>query len=99
MESIKSPNPVLVSGRCPKGGVDVWAEEVNANVDELRWKTEIYPPKNNRWEPEGYKERNLQIAEACDILYCISRKGVWDGGRWTADRAREMGKKVEVIEL
>lgn len=79
---------ILVSGHCPKGGVDIWAEEI---ADNLGIKKEIYPAEVNQWEDEldsgmsegkffnslsvhkkkGYKSRNIQMAEACDILYCI----------------------------
>ena len=86
---------VLVSGHCPKGGVDIWSEEI---ADELGIKKEIYPAEVNQWNDKviidaksydehiitgafhviarskrlkGYRSRNIQIAEACDILYCI----------------------------
>jgi len=81
--------PILVSGRCPKGGVNIWAEEI---ADELGIKKEIYPAEVNVWndiiewdritekEPliqvrrKGFRSRNIQIAEACDVLYCIVPK-------------------------
>lgn len=74
---------ILVSGHCPKDGVDIRAEEI---ADELGIKKEIYPAEVNQWEDrtiygnlyptemqrqKGYKSRNIQIAEACDVLYCI----------------------------
>jgi hypothetical protein len=77
----------LVSGHCPKGGVDIWAEEI---ADNLGIKKEIYPVEVNQWEDEteywgethdvthilkGYKSRNIQIAKACDVLYDIESKG------------------------
>ena len=84
---------VLVSGHCPKGGVDIWAEEI---ADELGIKKEIYPAEVNQWNDrycyesghthmgetvvdytrkmKGYRSRNIQIAEACDVLYCIVPK-------------------------
>ena len=37
----------LVSGHCPKGGVDIWAEEIS---DQLGIKKEIYTPEVNQWE-------------------------------------------------
>src|SRR5574341_355342 len=60
------PGTVVVSGRCPLGGVDVWAEEIAA---ELGREPLIYPPKANAWET-GFKPRNIQIAEASDELHC-----------------------------
>jgi len=84
---------ILVSGHCPKGGVNIWAEEI---ADELGIEKEIYPAEVNRWNDDishqieigfGYKpenppevrlkgcrSRNIQIAEACDVLYCIVPK-------------------------
>ena len=85
----------LVSGHCPKGGVDIWAEEI---ADVLGIKKEIYPAEVNQWNDKviidpksydehiitgafhviarmkklkGFRSRNIQIAEACDVLYCI----------------------------
>jgi hypothetical protein len=85
LELFKPDDVILVSGHCPKGGVDIWAEEI---AKELGIKTEIYAPEVNQWEDEkmiehgvgysqvykirkGYKSRNILIAEACDILYDI----------------------------
>jgi len=65
------------------GGVDIWAEEI---ANKLGVKTEIYPAPAKQWkdieitvvQPEtilkGYRSRNIQIAEACYILYCIVPK-------------------------
>lgn len=80
----------LISGGAK--GVDSLAEEEWTNKG---WPKEIFYPKSARWEPEGYKERNLKIAEACDILYCIRAKDSKTyGSGWTADRAEEMGKQT-----
>lgn len=106
-------NVILVSGGCPKGGVDIYAEIV---ADVLRIEKDIKYPEINQWEDQyvyvndnknvqtkliGYKSRNIEIAEACDVLYCIDpadRK--WSGGRWTYSYARKLGKEVhlELIE-
>ncbi len=86
----------LVSGHCPKGGIDLYAEEM---ADELGIQKEIYPAEVNQWEDvvnydkgfpkngiisisrmKGYKSRNIQIAEACNILYCIVPKRYVDAG-------------------
>jgi len=70
----------LVSGHCPKGGVDIWAEVI-ANI--LSLEKQIFPAQINRWNDYiiygnndkqkliGFKTRNIKIAETCDILYCI----------------------------
>jgi len=92
--------PILVSGHCPKGGVDIWAEEI---ADELGIKKEIYPAEADKegkyhWDDKrefdpktydehimggafyfyaklrklkGYRSRNIKVAEACDVLYCL----------------------------
>lgn len=57
---------IFISGRCPKGGVDIWAEEV---ADTLGCLKQIFEPKTLNWP--GYKARNIKIAKECDILYCI----------------------------
>ena len=73
---------ILVSGHCPFGGIDIWAEELS---DALGITKKIYPAKVNQWEDRtwmwhpdrplerdiGYKSRNILIAKTCDILYCI----------------------------
>ena len=115
---------ILVSGHCPRGGVDIWAEEV---ADELGIKKEIYPAPANQWDDKieithhnfdnasltevrqtlkGFKSRNIQIAEASDVLYCLSPKAnsvcihckttghLKNGGCWTLRYAEKLGKKV-----
>lgn len=67
IRSILSPGDVVVSGRCPLGGIDVWAEEIAA---ELGLETDIYPPASNDWT-FGFKPRNIKIAEHCDVIVCI----------------------------
>lgn len=82
----------IVSGRSPKGGVDIMAARA---AEGLGLELLEFPPKNNRWRPEGFEERNLLIARRCDRLYRIAtRDGKTYGSGWTADRAEEMGKRV-----
>lgn len=57
----------LVSGRCHLGGIDVWAEEIADNLDYLK---DIYPPRVYNWS-QGYKPRNIKIAQASDIVHNI----------------------------
>jgi len=143
LPKLKSPlllHITLISGHCPKGGVDIWAEEI---ADKLRIQKEIYFPDIYQWEnkrvrldeynpsmlryrtEKGYKSRNIQIAEACDILYCIVPKryhGILkykrlpsykdlhcihcnvdghptNGGCWTMNYTKKLGKKVFLIEI
>lgn len=73
-------------------GIDSLAEE---EADLFSLPKKIHLPKNNRWEPEGYKERNLLIAGDCTHLLRIrSYQSMTYGSGWTADRAEEMGKTV-----
>lgn len=87
--------PTLISGGCPKGGIDVWAEII---ADFIGLEKEIYYPENNQWEPNGYKERNEKIAHGCDILFCIDPSDRdWSGGRYTMKRAEFYGREIHLI--
>jgi len=122
----QEPSLTMVSGHCPKGGVDIWAEEI---ADEFGIKKEIYTPEVNQWNSalrccacgqihtldtwiclgegssmfdyvKGYRERNIEIAKACDVLYCIEPKGNPSrGGRYTMKYARELGKEVHLLVI
>jgi hypothetical protein len=93
---------LIISGRSPGGGVDVWAEEMASQLGYTEgdgfWPFE---PTVRRWEGEGgYKQRDRAMAEACTHLLAI--RSMWSktyGSGWTADRARTLGKIValEVI--
>lgn len=53
-------------------------------------------PKHNRWAPDGFKERNLLIAERCDVIVRIAAKDSKTyGSGWTRDQAVKMGKESE----
>ena len=65
-ELLSVPGAVLVSGRCPLGGIDVWAEEI---ADELCIPKHIHVPEVEQWDPPGqygFKARNLDIARDSD---------------------------------
>jgi len=63
------PGDVLVSGRCPLGGVDVWAEEM---AKAMGIPTDIKVPKQHRWDAEyGFKQRNIDIAKESVHLWVI----------------------------
>ena len=65
---IKESIPCVVcSGRSPLGGVDKWAEE-QAEVNYQP--TNIFPAKFNNWK-QGYRPRNIQIAEFSDIIHVV----------------------------
>jgi len=62
-------NLVLVSGRSPRGGVDVWAEDM---AEILGLRTDIKAPKTMSWSgPGGYRDRNLDIAQTADVVHVI----------------------------
>lgn len=98
----------VISGGCPKGGVDIWTEAV---VYSLMCQTSdqgpsmiIHVPQVNRWNDMngmiGYKSRNMKIAEDCDKLYLIDPSDrEWSGGRWTYNYAKKIGKEVYDIKI
>jgi hypothetical protein len=50
------------------GGVDIWAEEA---AEAFRVQTKIYAPEVQKWDGLdfiGYKQRNLQIAQASNLV-------------------------------
>lgn len=77
--------------------VDRWAEEI---ADELAIPKNILLPQNQRWAPDGYQKRNIEIARACTHLVamrcssgpCVVTKTYGSG--YTADIAEASGKLV-----
>lgn len=66
-ELLAPPDAIVVSGHCPLGGIDIWAEEEAIAMGRDRL---IYAPAEQSWE-RGYKPRNLLIAQNSDIVHCI----------------------------
>ncbi len=62
------PDDYVVSGACHLGGIDVWAME---EAHDLGLLTREFPPATHRWE-NGYKLRNIQIAQCSDRVVCIT---------------------------
>lgn len=61
----------VISGGSPMLGADQWAEDI---AKELNIKTLIFRPEVQQWNPVGkygYKRRNQDIAQTCDVLYNI----------------------------
>ena len=86
---------LIISGGAQ--GVDAFAEEVAGDLDIAFVE---FLPENRRWEPDGYKARNMKIAKACD--YCVNimdRNTKTFGGRWTRTYAAKIGKTTEEIIL
>jgi len=59
---------LIVSGECHLGGVDIFARQ---EAERAGVPFKGYPPRRLVWDG-GYKQRNLQIAEASDRVYCIT---------------------------
>lgn len=95
-------SPILVSGRCPKGGVDIWAEEV---ADKLGILKEIRLPEVNQWLDKvvfgarnriGYRSRNVEIAIASKILYDIEpAKSCWRCGGSGFFEGKDIGQEKD----
>lgn len=57
----------ICSGECHLGGIDIWAHEA---ADAQGVLFQPFPPLKKTWE--GYKARNIQIAEWSDLVICIT---------------------------
>ena len=92
---------VMISGGCPKGGVDIWAESIAGVEFKTKMVTAVFEPEVHQWNNKGkllgYKSRNLKIARMCDVLYDLEPAGMRSGGTWTAEQAEKLGKKVHYI--
>lgn len=60
----------------------------------------VHLPENRRWAPDGFKDRNIKIAEDCTHLLCIRYEhSKTNGSGWTADYAESIGKVVRRYDL
>ncbi len=104
-----SAGNVVVSGACPKGGVDIWAVQI---AKEMGLPYVEFPPKGFTWA--HYKARNIQIVEASDMVICLTPRclpsgkklycyhcetddHVRSGGCWTLKEAKRQGKQTQLI--
>jgi hypothetical protein len=96
----------IISGRCPYGGVDSWAEELAAELGYFPGLTREagfwpFPATVHRWNgPGGFKQRDQAMAEACTHLLAVrSAYSRTFGSGWTAETGRRLGRVVatEVI--
>ena len=95
-------NLEIVSGGAK--GIDTVAVDTARG---LGIKCKVFVPEVPNWE--GYKARNLKIAEYCDQIYCLpaslkktkcyhcNEPHERSGGCWTAKKVKEMGKLSRVI--
>lgn len=59
----------LSSGHSPMGGIDIYAEEIAA---ELGLAISVHAPTRNQWDgPGGFKDRNLRIAKESDAVLVV----------------------------
>lgn len=92
---------VVISGGC-KTGVDRSAELLGKwyGYSEEDGTLIIHRPNNDQWEPNGFKKRNIMIAEDCTHMLCIRDKGSTTyGSGWTANYADNLGRHVWKFEL
>jgi hypothetical protein len=69
----------LVSGHCPLGGVDIFAEEEAAFMG-LRMV--VHAPRTLSWGgPGGYKARNMAIARDSDLVLMVALRELPHGFR------------------
>lgn len=86
---------LVVSGGAE--GIDSLAEFLAKGM-EIPFRPHL--PRNRRWAPDGYMERNMLIAQDCSHLFAIRcHRSRTYGSGWTADYAEELGKNVERITL
>lgn len=82
-------DPAMVISGGAKG-VDTWAESLAMRYG---FPTYICLPAQQRWEPHGFKARNLRIARTCTHLLAIrcSQSRTYGSG-WTYQQAKTLGK-------
>lgn len=82
---------VVVSGGAD--GIDTMAVET---AKRLGIDTCEHLPENGRWAPNGYKARNLIIAQDCDVLVrIVAFASKTYGSGWTRDQVARLGKPTE----
>jgi len=110
LSKYQTSDTIIISGDAK--GVDSIALEV---AKGLGFKTDLYKTEINEWMPShgkiGYKKRNLQIANDCDELHCISvpvhktkcyhhdepQEHEKTAGCWTACKVFEMDKPCQLL--
>lgn len=75
-DSCSGAGLIVISGECPKGGVDIWAKDIAL---EMLYGYEGYTPAQNNWD--GYKTRNLKIVDRSDDLYVITPRVLPNGAK------------------
>lgn len=87
--------PSLVISGGAEGADTIAVEEADARDIA----TQVYRPRTQAWR-DGYMPRNKLIAEACDVLVCItSPLSRTRGAQWTAGYARRIGRPVFEVSV
>ena len=102
---LKQGTVTLISGGAK--GVDTQAEDV---AKQLGIECKIFKPAEQNWD--GYKVRNLRIAQECDVLYCLPTKLKMEpcyhcnttdhersGACWTLKQAKILKKETYLLPL
>ncbi len=78
-------------------GIDLHAEGI---ADEFGIPKRIHYPKYPRWQPDGFKARNLLIVRDCTRLLAIrSAEANTYGSGWTRDEAKRQGKPTRTVTI
>lgn len=79
-------------------GIDTMAEEEARRRGILR---DIRRPRVPSWgAPGGFRERNQEIADRCDVLVrIVASTSKTYGSGWTRDRAAAQGKHTEEYKI
>lgn len=93
----------VVSGGSPYGGVDTWAREIAGHLgytlENGRFVEHL--PRHRRWEPDGFKARNILVATGptTHLLSIRCHASRTYGAGWTADYAEAHGRIVYRVIL
>lgn len=73
IRSFLTPEDTVISGRCPLGGIDIWAIEEGRRIGIPEDRLIEFAPTRHTWSGAGgYMDRNLKIAKASDRVICIT---------------------------
>lgn len=79
-------------------GIDTLAEKVTLELAFCAF--EAFYPRHRRWAPDGFRDRNILIAEECTHLLCIrSQQSKTYGSGWTEEYAKDLGKVTRPVVL